>query len=214
MPPRDENQEHIRVRPVSAPQRKRAVLRISKPISLVIAVVILALSIDFLTTAVRKNESVEDGAGLLTEAERGSVADYHNKLLAGHDIDYRIVTARGLGDINQAAVARFETLAGNLRSGTGRGLLLMIDADQDLVRLEMSHALEGSFPDAFVAYVEQRQMAPFFERGRVAEGILATTESIVTRARNAAANAGLESEPWVPGSGGAGDSPAPGRIPE
>ena len=202
MPPRDENQEQIRVRPASAPRRTRAVLRKSKPISLVVAVLLLALSIDFLAEAVRKNESVEDGAGLMTEAERGSVADYHNKLLVGHDIDYRIVTARGLGNINRAAVARFETLAGSLRSETGRGLLLMIDADQDLVRLEVSPALEGSFPDAFVAYVEQRLLAPFFERGRVADGILAATELIVTRARNAAANAGFESEPWAAGFGG------------
>jgi uncharacterized protein len=79
---------------------------------------------------------------------------------------------------------------------------LVIDADQDLVRLEVSYALVGAFPDAFVAYVEQRQMAPFFERGRVADGILATTEMIVTRAQNAAANAGFESEAWIAGSGG------------
>ena len=207
MPPNGDG-NHVRIRrmPTSAPKRKRSVLRKSKPISLAIAVLLLALSIDFLTEAVRKNESVEDSAGLMTEAERGFVADYHNKLLEGHDIDYRIVTARGLGDINQAAVARFEALAGNLRSGTGRSLLLMIDADQDLVRLEVSHTLESSYPDAFVAYVEQRQMVPFFESGRVADGILAATELIVTRARNAAANAGFESEPWVAGSG-AGRTP-------
>ncbi len=202
MPPSDENREHICVRPASAPRRKRAVLRKSKSISLLIAVLFLALSIDFLAEAVRKNESVEDGAGLMTEAERRVVTEYHNNLLAGHDIDYRVVTARGLGDIDQAAAARFETLARSLRSETGRGLLLVIDADQDLVRLEVSYALVGAFPDAFVAYVEQRQMDPFFERGRVADGILATTEMIVTRAQNAAANAGFESEAWIAGSGG------------
>ena len=97
MPPSDENREHICVRPASAPRRKRAVLRKSKSISLLIAVLFLALSIDFLAEAVRKNESVEDGAGLMTEAGRRVVADTHNRLLAGHDIDYRVVTARGLG---------------------------------------------------------------------------------------------------------------------
>ncbi len=178
--------------------------RISKSISLVIAVLLLALSVDFLVEAVRKNESVEDGAGLTTEAERGFLARYHDRLLASHDIDYRVVAARGLGDINQAAVARFEALAGNLRSETGRGLLLVVDAEQDLVRLEVSYALEGVFPDAFVAYVEQRQMVPFFARGRVADGILATTELIVTRAQNAATNAGFEDEAWGAGSGGGG----------
>ena len=84
-------------------------LRISKSISLVIAALLLALSVYILVEAVRKNESVEDGAGLTTEAERGFLARYHDRLLASHDIDYRVVTARGLGDINQTAVARFET---------------------------------------------------------------------------------------------------------
>ena len=62
-------------------------LRISKSISLAIAVLLLALSVDFLIEAVRKNETVEDGAGLMTEAERGFLARYHDRLLASHDID-------------------------------------------------------------------------------------------------------------------------------
>jgi uncharacterized protein len=182
------------------------VRRISRSISLPIAALLLALAGYWLIAP--GSALVEDGAGLMTEAERGFLARYHEGLLASHDIDYRVVTARGLGDINQAAVARLEALAGSLRSETGRGLLLMIDADQDLVRLEVSYALEGVFPDAFVAYVEQRQMVPFFARGRVADGILATTELIVTRAQTAAANAGFEGEAWVAGSGGGGATAA------
>ncbi len=141
--------------------------------------------------------------------------DSADTLLRDHDIDYRVVTARGLGDINRAAVARFEDLAGTSRSRTGRGLLLVVDAEADLVRLEVGYALEGVFPDAFVAYVERRQMVPFFERARVADGILATTELIVTRAQRAAAQAGLgagfEGETWIAGSGGAGAT-APARL--
>ena len=80
--------------------------RISRSISLPIAALLLALAGYWLFAPglVR----VEDGAGLMTEPERGFLARYHDRLLAGHDIDYRVVTARGLGDINQAAVARFE----------------------------------------------------------------------------------------------------------
>jgi len=179
------------------------VLRISGSISLAIAALLLALSAYWLLVPKPEFALVADGAQLMSETERGFLARFHDKLLAGYDIDYRVITARGLGDINQAAVARFEALAGELRSETGRGLLLVVDADQDLVRLEVSYALEGVFPDAFVAYVEARQMVPFFARGRVADGILATTELIVTRAQNAVANAGFESEVWVAGSIGA-----------
>jgi uncharacterized protein len=132
------------------------------------------------------------------------VTEYHGYLLDDHDIDYRVVTARNLADVDGAAIELFERLAATSRSGTGRGLLLVIDAETDQVRLEVGYTLEGVFPDAFAAYIEHRQMVPFFERGRVADGILATTELIVTRAQNAAANAGFEHEAWNAGSGGAG----------
>ena len=49
-------------------------------------------------------------------------------------------------------------------------------------------------------------MVPFFQSGRIADGILATTELIVTRAQLATKNASLESEVWLKGSGGAGAS--------
>ncbi|NNE22655.1 MAG: TPM domain-containing protein, partial [Rhizobiales bacterium] len=60
--------------------------------------------------------------------------------------------------------------------------------DERLVRLEVSRSLEPVFTDAFVKYIEDRQMVPFFASGRIADGILATTELIVTRAQEARAN--------------------------
>ncbi len=149
---------------------------------------------------------VKDGAALMTAAERAHLADYHHYLLGDHGIDYRVVTAEDTGDINRFAVERFEAMeiGGGGQGGRGGGLLLVIDPGQDRVRLEVGYALEGVFPDAFVAYVEQRQMVPFFRAGRVADGILAATELIVARAQRAAANAGFEGEVWMAGSGGAG----------
>jgi len=147
---------------------------------------------------------VDDAAELMTPAQRAAVAEYHAYLLKDHDIDYRVLTTPDAGDINVFAMRGFEALAAESRSGTGRALLLVVDAKQDLVRLEVSYALEGAYPDAFVAYVEHRQMVPFFRHNRVADGILATTELIITRAQRAAANAGFEDEAWSSGSGGGG----------
>ncbi|MDH3434124.1 MAG: TPM domain-containing protein, partial [Gammaproteobacteria bacterium] len=110
------------------------------------------------------------------------------------------------GDIDAHAAMLFEEIAAGNRSTKEQGLLLLIDPGENRVRLEVGYALEGTFPDAFIAYVEQRQMVPFFRAGRVADGILSTTELIVTRAQNAKKNAGLESEVWLAGSGGAGAS--------
>lgn len=155
-------------------------------------------------SAAAAGEAVDDAAALMTGDQRDWVAEYHGYLLKDHDIDYRVVTTEDADDINRFAVERFAELGVGEASETGRGLLLVIDSGQDRVRLEVGYALEGVFPDAFVAYVEQRQMVPFFRAGRVADGILAATELIVTRAQRAAANAGFEGEDWMAGSGGAG----------
>jgi uncharacterized protein len=48
------------------------------------------------------------------------------------------------------------------------------------------------FTDAFAAYLEQRQMVPFFRENRVAEGILAATELIFARAEEATAGRAFE----------------------
>jgi uncharacterized protein len=146
----------------------------------------------------------EDGARLMSAPEAAHLARFHGFLVKDHDIDYRVVTGRGLGEINDYAVKRFASLDVGSRTKSGRGLLLVIDAQSDLVRLEVSSNLEGVYPDAFVAYVEQRQMVPFFRARRVADGILAATELIVTRAQRAKANAGFEGEAWYKGSGGGG----------
>ena len=69
--------------------------------------------------------------------------------------------------------------------GTGRGLLLVVDAEGERVRLEVARELEGVFVDSFVAFIEREQMAPFFAAGRVGDGIVAASELIVGRAEEA-----------------------------
>ncbi len=147
---------------------------------------------------------VRDTAELMTEEQRTRVAAYHAYLLLDHDIDYRVQTTNDSADINTLAVRLFDELRVAEESASGRGLLLLIDPRQDLVRLEVGQSLEGVFPDAFIAYVQHRQMVPFFRTGRVADGILATTELIVTRVQNAKANAGYENESWAAGTAGGG----------
>ncbi len=149
-------------------------------------------------------EAVDDGASLMSQDQRAQIAEHHGYLLQDYDIDYRVVTAEDVGDISHFAVLRFAELGVGEASATGRGLLLVIDPAQDRVRLEVGYVLEGVFPDAFIAYVEHRQMVPFFPADRVADGILAATELVVTRAQRAAANAGFDGEVWMAGSGGGG----------
>ena len=128
---------------------------------------------------------VIDKASLLNQEQINGIASYHSAILDAYDIDFRVVTTTGIEDINLHSVKRFEELQVGTFSKTGRGLLLVVDPENDLVRMEIGRSLEGVYTDAFVAYIEQRQMVPFFQANRVADGILATTELLAGRANEA-----------------------------
>jgi len=80
----------------------------------------------------------------------------------------------------------------------------VIDTQAQAVRLEVGVTLEAVYVDAFVSYIERDQMISFFRKQRTADGILAATEMIVTRAQNADANNSYQDEVWYAGSAGAG----------
>jgi uncharacterized protein len=154
--------------------------------------------------------SVDDGTALLDARERARIAEYHAALLAAHDIDYRVLSTDAGDDLQRTAHEYFARARVGAASASGRGLLLVVDAADDSVRLEVSTSLEGVYTDAFVAYVQNRQMAPFFAAGRVADGILATTELIVGRAQDAAA--GEEYAPTMPASSMGGGASAAAAV--
>ncbi|MDX1379833.1 MAG: TPM domain-containing protein [Xanthomonadales bacterium] len=147
---------------------------------------------------------VVDHAKLFDADEAQRLAMFHRLLLADHDIDYRVVTVERAEDINVYAARAFAEERVGAASGNGYGLLLVVENGGQRVRLEVGYGLEGYFPDAFVAYVEHRQMLPFFAARRVGDGILATTEMIVDRAQRYALGDAGASEAWRAGSGGAG----------
>ena len=128
---------------------------------------------------------VDDRAAVLAPAERIRITDYHAALLSGHDVDYRVLSTGDASDLERTAHGYFAEAGVGSLSVSGRGLLLVIDTADERVRLEVSTSLEGVYTDAFVAYVQNRQMVPFFAAARVADGILATTELIVSRAQEA-----------------------------
>jgi uncharacterized protein len=150
--------------------------------------------------------SVIDRAGLLNDSQRDHVTAYHGLLLEEHDIDYRVLTVGATPDVDRLAHERFAELDVGSASRSGRGLLLLIDPERDRVRLEVSAALEGVYTDAFVGYLEHRQMVPFFRAGRIADGILATSELIFARAQEAQAGYAFDprqARAWSAGGGAA-----------
>jgi uncharacterized protein len=151
---------------------------------------------------------VTDAPGLLSPEQERTIALHHEVLRRDHDIDYRIDVVEDAGDLLAYGVRRYAELAVGSRSRGGRGLLLVLDPAQDRLRLEVGQNLEGVFTDASVAYLEERQMVPFFRSGRVADGILATTELVVTRAQEAEARAAFAAPSREGAAGGGAEARA------
>ncbi|HEB77048.1 MAG TPA: TPM domain-containing protein [Methylothermaceae bacterium] len=124
---------------------------------------------------------VMDRAALFTPRQIADLRAYHDKLLTLYGIDYRVLTVPRSQNLEQLAHATFQSWQIGNRSATGQGMLLVVDRGNDRVRLELSAGLEGALTDAFLSYLQHRQMIPFFASGRVADGILAATELIISR---------------------------------
>jgi uncharacterized protein len=153
---------------------------------------------------------VDDQAALLSDAAEASINNWHAALLGQYDIDYRVLTVSGSDDLSALAVHHFEDAGVGSFSTTGRGLLLVVDAGRERVRLEVARELEGVFVDAFVAFIEREQMAPFFAAGRVGDGIVAAGELIAARAGEALEAAVLVDRAVEASSAGAGAETAAG----
>jgi len=155
------------------------------------------------------DRSIDDRAGLMGADERARLHSFQKKLLQELDIELQVVVLdAAAGDLDGEAVKIFEERRIGERTRGARGVLLLIDPAGRRVRMEIGYDLEGIFPDAFVGYVEQRQMAPFFEAGRIGAGIEATVELVVGKALGA-----IDKGSYAPGeeagglahlSGGAG----------
>jgi uncharacterized protein len=147
---------------------------------------------------------VEDQAAFLSEVAEANVTGWHAALLAQYDIDYRVLTVTESDDLSALAVRRFEEAGVGSLSGTGRGLLLVVDAEGEHVRLEVARELEGVFVDSFVAFIEREQMAPFFAAGRVGDGIVEASELIAGRAEEMIEMSALVGRAAIASSAGAG----------
>tara|TARA_R110002124_G_scaffold129483_1_gene290913 strand:- start:212186 stop:213229 length:1044 start_codon:yes stop_codon:yes gene_type:complete len=152
-----------------------------------ITLMTLAICIFFYGLPQMDKKTVYDSAKILTPQQIDSLTQYHAKLLEAYDIDYRVTTLNLLQeiDINLVSHQLFVDRKVGEFSQSGRGILLVVDAKGHKLRLEISAALSPVYTDAFLSYIEHRQMIPFFKAGRVSDGILATSEMMFTRAQEA-----------------------------
>jgi len=95
------------------------------------------------------------------------------------------VLSKKANDINVLAADLFNEFSHGKNTRGAKGILVVIDPEGEKVKMEIGYDLEHIYPDIFVAYVEDKQMLPFFENGKVGVGIEATVELIIAKAKGA-----------------------------
>jgi len=157
---------------------------------------------------------IDDRAGLLTRAEQRQLVALQSQLLKQIDVHlWLVILDQPAPDLDATARELFEEFGRESLVRGARGVLLVIDPEGNQVRMEIGYDLEGIFPDAFIGYIERRQMVPFFASGRVADGIAATTELLVGKALKGDEPAGPPAEgPPLRHAGGGAGARTPAKI--
>ncbi|MBW1849085.1 MAG: TPM domain-containing protein [Deltaproteobacteria bacterium] len=143
---------------------------------------------------------------------KNSLDSHLETLYTFANIDMVVVTFEDLqgNDIDDTAAQLLSNWKIGENTNGLKGILFVLSVEEELVRFEIGYDLEWIYPDSFVGYIERDQMAPFFEAGRVQDGIAATLEMIIARANEKIENQAYnpdDGERNLPGtyySGGAG----------
>lgn len=119
------------------------------------------------------------------------------------NIDMVVVTFEDLqgNDIDNVATELLSNWKIGKNTNGLKGILFLLSVKEELIRFEIGYDLEWIYPDSFVGYIERDQMAPFFEAGRVQDGIAATLEMIIARA-----NEKIENQAYHPDEEGSTQS--------
>ncbi|MCD6526529.1 MAG: TPM domain-containing protein [Desulfuromonas sp.] len=124
--------------------------------------------------------TVVDEAQLLSSVAEQRIERLAASMLEHQRIELQVYTlAEVAGDLDALAVELVEQQRLGQRSGSARGLLLLVDPQAEQVRVEVGYDLEGVFSDLLIARIERQQMAPFFAANRVGDGIEASLELLV-----------------------------------
>lgn len=135
-----------------------------------------------------------DNASLIQH--QNSLDSHLNTLYRLADIDMVVITLPDLqgNDIDDTAAKLLTNWKIGENTKGQKGILFLLSVEEEVVRFEIGYDLEWIYPDSFVGYIERDQMAPFFESGRIQDGIAATLEMIIARA-----NEKIEDQSYDPG---------------
>ena len=148
---------------------------------------------------------LDDRADLLAPAAKNRLLEWQKKLLQVDDVELAIVTLdQPAKNLDAVSDQLFQKLKLGKQTKGDRGVLFAIDPHNRIVRLQVGYDLESVLTDAFVGRIEAEQMVPYFSADRMADGIEATVELLVSRLAETDSHPGADRRDSPFFSGGAG----------
>jgi len=124
---------------------------------------------------------VVDEAGLLSQQQRAELDSKLAQLETSSGTQLVVVTVKSLQglEIEEYGVGLGRHW-GIGQVGKNNGAMLIIAPNERAVRIEVGYGLEGVLTDAITSSIIQTDILPAFRAGRMDEGIIAGTNSILT----------------------------------
>lgn len=137
------------------------------------------LPTDRLLRTIQPSADVNDFAGILTPAEKGSLEDRCRQLREKTGAQLAVVTLKSLegGQIDDFAVKLFKRW-GIGQKDQNNGVLLLVAIQDRKARIEVGYGLEPILPDGRAGRILDEDLFPAFKQQRYAEGLNATVAKI------------------------------------
>lgn len=122
---------------------------------------------------------VSNPDGIITPQDVAQINRILNGLEDSLSIEVAVVALNSIGDedISVFAADLFREW-GIGKKGEDNGLLILLVTGQRAVKFETGYGLEGTFPDAISARIQQRYMIPDFRENRFSAGMLSGVEAL------------------------------------
>ena len=130
------------------------------------------------------NAHIYDFAGILEDIS-ASTESYLSVIQDDYAIETLIITLPALPQSHTIETLAAEVFS-NWQIGSttdGRGLLILLAAEEQQVKIEISYELEDVFTDIFCGYIEDKQLKAYFLSGQIDIGLVAVMEEIEHRAQ-------------------------------
>jgi uncharacterized protein len=106
-----------------------------------------------------------------------------DRFAAEYDIEALILIVPSIGehDIIKLAVEVFKNWKVGAQND-GRGLLIFVSIEEQLVKIEVGYELEDLFTDHYCGYIEKRDLIRWMQNNQIAEGLVSAIDMLSLRA--------------------------------